>query len=125
MRPRLIIYGALLLLPACTMAQTTTTTVKTSPSDRDYYQQLYDAGGFTHEVISTAPDGSKTAHGRLRDTDYVCLSDNAYSGTFFSFTAHAYDENYSKAGDILKKRPGSDEFLKQYKTGGPARSALC
>ena len=89
-------------------------TGQTTLSDRDYYQQLYAAGGFAHEVISTAPDGSKTAHGRLQDTDYVCFSDNAYSGTFFTFNADAYDENYSKAWDIIEKMPGSDEVSRQY-----------
>ncbi len=92
------------------------TAAKTNPSDRDHYQQLYDAGGFAHQVIGTAPDGSKTEYGRIRDVDYVCFSDDAYSGTFFTFTAHAYDENYSKAGDIMEKMPGSDEVLKQYRT---------
>ena len=85
-----------------------------APSDRDYYQQLYDAGGFSQEAISTAPDGSKTSHGRVQVEDYACFSDNAFSGTFFTFTADAYDENYSKAWDIMAKNPSSDELSKQY-----------
>ena len=54
---------------------------KTNSIARDYYQQLFDAGGFS------------THFGRA----YVCFSDDANSGRFFTFFAVAYDENYSKA----------------------------
>ena len=90
------------------------TTAKTNPSDRDYYRQLYDAGGFSQEANSTAPDGSKTAHGRVQIEDYVCFSDDPFSGTFFTFTADAYDKNYSKAWDVMDKNPSSDDLSKQY-----------
>jgi len=53
------------------------TTANTNPSDRDYYRQLYDAGGFSGNLPS-----------------YVCFSDDVQSGTFFTFTAYAYDADY-------------------------------
>jgi hypothetical protein len=87
-------------------------TAKTNASDRDYYQQLYAADGFTHESFATAPDGSKISLGRMPNADYVCFSDNAYSGTFFTFNADAYDENYSKAWDNLE-RLSAAEWEKQ------------
>lgn len=55
-------------------------------SDRDYYQQLYDAGGFVVRKDKVVPG-----------SDYVCFSDDAHSGTFFAFKAMYYDENYIKA----------------------------
>ncbi len=53
---------------------------QTIPSARDYYQQLYHAGGFSNGL----PNG-------------VCFSDDAHSGTFFTFVAYAYDKDYYDA----------------------------
>jgi S1-C subfamily serine protease len=55
-------------------------------SDRDYYQQLYDAGGFALRKNMLIPD-----------SEYVCFSDDAHSGTFFAFRAMYYDETYINA----------------------------
>jgi V8-like Glu-specific endopeptidase len=74
------------------------TAAKTNPIAHNYYQQLFDAGGFSGHV------------GR----DYVCFSDDANSDSFFIFVAEAYDEDYNKAG---KK---SVEVLK---TGGDTTTA--
>jgi hypothetical protein len=52
-------------------------------SARDYYRQLYDAGGF-----------SKSEYER---DHYVCFNDNAKVTEFFAFFAMAYDEAYAKA----------------------------
>jgi hypothetical protein len=51
----------------------------TNPA-RNYYQQLFDAGGFSHGL----PNG-------------VCFSDDAQSGTFFTFVAYAFDKDYYDA----------------------------
>ena len=73
---------------------------QTTPSDRDYYQRLYDAGGFKSYL--TAPDGSRVdVH--VPRMDYVCFSDDAHSATFFTFIVIAYDENASKATNKLMK----------------------
>lgn len=53
---------------------------KTNPSDRDYYQQLHDAGGFSKGLPNA-----------------VCFSDDTHSGTFFTFVAYAYDKDYYDA----------------------------
>jgi hypothetical protein len=53
---------------------------QTNLTDRDYYQQLYDARGFSQNFPA-----------------YVCFSDDAHSGRFFTFRAIAYDENYFNA----------------------------
>jgi S1-C subfamily serine protease len=53
---------------------------QTTPGARDYYQQLYHAGGFSNGL----PNG-------------VCFSDDAHSGTFFTFVAYAYDKDYYDA----------------------------
>jgi hypothetical protein len=57
--------------------EATTTTVTIA---RNYYQQLFDAGGFSGILPS-----------------YVCLSDDDQSGTFFTIRANAYDESYYNA----------------------------
>ncbi|MFI5059338.1 MAG: S1C family serine protease [Candidatus Acidiferrales bacterium] len=57
-----------------------TTVAQTSPSPRNYYQQLYDAGGFSKGLPNA-----------------VCFSDDAHLGTFFTFIAYAADENYYNA----------------------------
>ncbi len=56
------------------------------PTARDYYEHLYDAGGFF-----------LGEHHNVLDSDYVCFSDDAQSETFFAFEAIYYDENYIKA----------------------------
>lgn len=50
--------------------------------DRDYYQQLYDAGGFPEGFVS-----------------FVCFADGPHTDEFLTFQAFAYDEKYSKAAD--------------------------
>lgn len=72
----------------------TTAAAQSNPSDRDYYQQLYDAGGF-----SEAPP------------EYVCFSDDAHSGAFFTFTAFAYDQSFDNAWNML-------EFVTTHKDSG-------
>ena len=47
---------------------------------RDYYQQLFRAGGFSEGLPS-----------------YVCFSDDPHSATFFTFRAYAYDDEYYNA----------------------------
>jgi V8-like Glu-specific endopeptidase len=59
-------------------------------SARDYYQQLYVAGGFFRKRL----DGHM-----ILDADYACFSDDAHSDIFFAFEAKNYDENYIKAFD--------------------------
>ena len=66
-------------------ATSSTPVAQTNPSDRDYYKQLYDAGGFSKDT-----------------PDYVCFSDDAYSGTFFTFFAGAYDKDYAGALDMIE-----------------------
>src|ERR1700676_4964699 len=102
----------LLLVGALTVGPTAFT--QTTPSDRDYYQQLYDAGGFSEPLHvynadgSVAPDIPKA---RIANADYVCFSDNAHSGTFFTFIAEAYDKNYAEAQDqLLKNSSDTDEL---------------
>jgi len=58
---------------------------RTNPTDRDYYQQLYDAGAFSRGLPNR-----------------VCFSDDANSGTFFTFNATAYDERYYNAQARLR-----------------------
>lgn len=82
------------------------------PSDRDYYQQLNDAGGFSAAPL-TQPDGSLVDL-HVRSADYVCFSDDAHSGTFFTFTTTAYDQKYSDAQDRQRSSHDVDESLKQY-----------
>jgi hypothetical protein len=77
---------------------------RTNPTDRDYYQQLFDAGGFAEPLHITNSDGSPVTDGpktMLRTADYVCFADNTRSGSFFTFTAYGFDENYNKAQDEL------------------------
>jgi len=70
---------------------------QTTPSDRDYYQQLYDAGGFS---------GDLDLYAQL----YVCFNDDAHSGRFFTFYAAGYDEKFSKALDELYRDMTGDIF---------------
>ncbi len=53
---------------------------ETPVTARDYYQQLFGAGGFSGDLPS-----------------YVCFSDDAHSTTFFTFRAYAYDADYYNA----------------------------
>jgi S1-C subfamily serine protease len=55
-------------------------------SAHDYYQQLYDAGGFSED-----------------NPAYVCFSDDGDSGTFFTFRAYAYDEYFGTT--VQQKAP--------------------
>jgi S1-C subfamily serine protease len=63
-------------------------------TDRDYYQHLYDAGGFF------IPGFTRMNGARAASTDYVCFSDDQHSGRFFTFEAKYYDDIYINA---LKK----------------------
>jgi hypothetical protein len=70
--------------------------VETPVSARDYYQQLFRAGGFSGDLPS-----------------YVCFSDDSHSATFFAFKAYAYDADYYNAQAKLptfqeKMNSGSD-----------------
>lgn len=62
---------------------------------RDYYKQLYDAGGFAKLVT----DDKQVGMG----VHYVCFSDDDNSGEFFVFTAWRYDQEYSDAVAVLLK----------------------
>jgi hypothetical protein len=64
-------------------------------SARDYYKQLYDAGGFFHSFTVTS-DGKPDVAAVLEDR-YVCFNDNTSAGGFFTFVAIGYDEAYAKA----------------------------
>jgi hypothetical protein len=69
---------------------------ETPVTARDYYQQLFGAGGFSGDLPS-----------------YVCFSDDAHSTTFFTFRAYAYDADYYNAQAKLptfqeKMASGSD-----------------
>jgi hypothetical protein len=106
----------LLLVGALTVGPTTFT--QTTPGDRDYYQQLYDAGGFSEPLHVYSADGSlakDNSNVMIANADYVCFSDNAHSGTFFTFIADSYDNNYSDAQEqILKNSTDTDELKKQF-----------
>ncbi len=69
---------------------------QSSPSDRDYYRQINDAGGFSFKLA----DGTPVEGFRACCEEYVCFSDNVHSGMFFTFIARAYDE---VAGNALDK----------------------
>jgi hypothetical protein len=56
------------------------TRARSDQTDRDYFQQLFDAGGFNGNLPS-----------------YVCFRDRVGSGIFFTFTAYAYDADYYNA----------------------------
>jgi hypothetical protein len=56
------------------------TQARSDQTDRDYFQQLFDAGGFNENLPS-----------------YVCFRDKVGSGSFFTFTAYAYDADYYNA----------------------------
>jgi S1-C subfamily serine protease len=71
----------------------------TTTAARNYYQQLFDAGAFSHGLPNR-----------------VCFSDDANSGTFFTITAYAYDENYYNAQAKLQPGPSvTPEESKQFK----------
>jgi hypothetical protein len=72
---------------------------KTGPTDREFFQELYDRGEFLEDEKIRNPDGWVVGLKRALNTDYVCFSNDAHSGRFFTFIAWAYDENYSAAGD--------------------------
>jgi hypothetical protein len=72
---------------------------KPGPSDRDYFQKLYDHGEFLEDEKIRNPDGWVVGLKRALNTDYVCFSNDAHSGRFFTFIAWAYDESYSAADD--------------------------
>lgn len=90
---------------------------QTHLDDRGYYQQLYKANGFAHPMRVYNPDGSPVTSSSplpmIRDTDYVCFSDNANSGTFFTFRAYAYDEKYAQAADKEMHSTSSEDILKE------------
>jgi hypothetical protein len=57
-------------------------------SARDYYTQLYDAGGFARSI-----------------QQYVCFNDDAKEMEFFTFATMAYDERYAKAYQSFNEQP--------------------
>jgi hypothetical protein len=57
-------------------------------SARDYYTQLYDAGGFHRS-----------------GQQYVCFNDDATDTGFFTFNTMAYDERYAKAYQSVSQQP--------------------
>jgi S1-C subfamily serine protease len=61
-------------------APSSSTQLSSSPTGRDYFRQLFDAGGFSGNLPA-----------------YVCFSDKDGSGSFFTFTAYAYDADYYNA----------------------------
>lgn len=106
----------LLLAGALTVGPTAFT--QTTPSDRDYYQQLYDAGGFSEPLHVLNADGSPAkdeSKVMIGNADYVCFNDNAHSGTFFTFVADAYDNNYRDAQEqILNHSANAEGLEKQF-----------
>lgn len=88
--------GALVSRPAAGQAQLG---AKAGPSDREYFQKLYDRGEFLEDQKIRNPDGWVVGLKRALNTDYVCFNDDAHSGRFFTFIAWAYDENYSAVDD--------------------------
>lgn len=82
---------------------------------RGYYQQLYDAGGFAPGSFATASDGSKISIGRMPIADYACFSDDTRSDTFFTFTAYAYDKDWSEAVDKQMRLPVTADSAEEYR----------
>jgi hypothetical protein len=87
----------------------------TNPTDRDYFQQLYEAKGFLDTYQRYKADGSLADSPPLviRNADYVCFSDNPNSGTFFTFNTTAYDKDYAEAWDKLGSASSAGEAAKQ------------
>jgi hypothetical protein len=87
--------------PASAQAQSSPSqsSARAGPSDREYFQKLNDHGEFLEDQKIRNPDGWVVGLKRALNTDYVCFSNDAHSGRFFTFIAWAYDENYSAADD--------------------------
>jgi hypothetical protein len=71
------------------------TTPSGNLSARDYYQQLYNAGGFFQSIEATSE--GKPSVITAPSACYVCFDDNASAVEFFTFLAFGYDERYAKA----------------------------
>lgn len=68
---------------------------KRSPpiSDRDYYKQVLDAGGFYVPLAQDASGSSVMG----QNASYACFSDKRDSGTFFTILARAYNQDFFEA----------------------------
>lgn len=75
-----------------------------SPSARDYYNELYGAGGFFRSISATNSDGKPEVLTVL-DKHFVCFNDDPHSQEFFTFEAMAYDEQYAKASKSIDETP--------------------
>lgn len=82
-----------------TSSSGTTAAAQNNPSDRDYYQQLYNAGGFSENPAN-----------------YVCFSDDAHSGEFFTFNAYAYDRDFATAAYYVEHPHDKEELQNNIKT---------
>ena len=70
-------------------------------SARDYYQQLYDAGGFFKSIPTTTNGEPEVT--TVPSADYVCFDDKVSGFAFFTFRAMSYDEAYAIADSKWKK----------------------
>lgn len=71
---------------------------------RDYYTQLYNAGGFFHSIPATDSNGKADVLTVL-DQHFVCFNDDAKDTDFFTFITMAYDERYAKAYQSVSEQP--------------------
>ena len=74
-------------------------------SARDYYQQLYDAGGFFDLIHTT--EGAAIP---VKMRSHVCFSDEASAPDFFAFQSYAYDELYAKTFAAFTKTPNQSDL---------------
>jgi Trypsin-like peptidase domain len=68
---------------------------------RDYYQQLYDAGGFSSSIATTSHGEPEIS--TVPSATHVCFEDDAGAVDFFTFFAMGYDEAYAKASAKSKE----------------------
>ena len=74
-------------------------------SAREYYQQLYDAGGF-FDLIHTGEGGTIP----VKVQSHVCFGDEASATDFFAFQTYAYDELYAKSYAAFTKKPNQSDL---------------
>lgn len=83
---------------------------QTAPTARDYYKQLYDAGGFAKLIAEDQLSPRNTVIPAI--LHYACFNDDNDSEEFFVFTAFRFDQAYSDAAVSLLK------IAKQYVDAG-------
>jgi hypothetical protein len=74
-------------------------------SAKDFYQQLYDAGGF-FDLIHTTEGGTVP----VKMQSHVCFSDEASATDFFTFQSYAYDQLYAKTFAAFSKTPSQSDL---------------